>query len=57
MKIQKDLLANNWEQFELNTPGYEQVLRGTYLNFQQTAFKRNHTGAVLVVMFGHLIIF
>jgi hypothetical protein len=53
VKIQKDLLANNWEQFELNTPGYEQVLRGTYLNFQQTAFKRNQTGAVLVVMFGH----
>jgi hypothetical protein len=53
VKIQKDLLANNWGQFELNTPGNEQVLRGTYLNFQQSAFKRNHTGAILVAMFSH----
>ncbi|MDP5032909.1 flagellar filament capping protein FliD [Paraglaciecola sp.] len=50
VKDQKDLLADEREQFELRMSSYEQILRDKYLGLDQTVAKLNQTGSALVAM-------
>jgi flagellar hook-associated protein 2 len=53
VKDQKDLLADEREQFELRMSGYEQILRDKYLGLDQTVAKLNQTGSALIAMLGN----
>jgi flagellar hook-associated protein 2 len=53
VKDQKDLLADEREQFELRMSSYEQILRDKYLGLDQTVAKLNQTGSALLAMLGN----
>jgi len=53
VKDQKDLLADEREQFELRMSSYEQILRDKYLGLDQTVAKLNQTGSALIAMLGN----
>jgi flagellar hook-associated protein 2 len=53
VKDQKDLLADEREQFELRMSGFEQILRDKYLGLDQTVAKLNQTGSALIAMLGN----
>lgn len=53
VKDQKDLLADEREQFELRMSSYEQILRDKYLGLDQTVAKLNQTGSALMAMLGN----
>ncbi|MCV2885468.1 flagellar filament capping protein FliD [Aestuariibacter sp. AA17] len=54
VKDEKDQLSTEREQFELRMLSYEQILRGKYLNLDQTVARLNQTGNALMAALGGL---